>query len=58
VQQAEFVAGRFGPLVRAARLLGRPPAAAEDAAQDALIRCLAAGPALAAPAPRPGEERR
>ncbi len=42
VQQGEFVAARFGPLVRAARLLGCPPADAEDAAQDALIRCLAA----------------
>lgn len=48
VQQGEFVAARFGPLVRAARLLGCPPADAEDAAQDALIRCLAAWSRVAA----------
>ncbi|MFC4944365.1 SigE family RNA polymerase sigma factor [Pseudonocardia sp. GCM10023141] len=34
-----FVAERYGPLVRAAVLLGAAPADAEDAAQDALTRC-------------------
>lgn len=47
-QQREFVAGRFAPLVRAAALLGCAPADAEDAAQDALVRCLAAWPRVRA----------
>lgn len=37
-----FVAARYGPLVRAAVLLGCRPADAEDAAQDALARCFGA----------------
>jgi RNA polymerase sigma-70 factor (sigma-E family) len=48
VEQAEFVAARYAPLVRAARLLGCPPPDAEDAAQDALVRCVASWPRVAA----------
>jgi RNA polymerase sigma-70 factor (sigma-E family) len=47
-EQREFVAARFGPLVRAAAMLGCAPADAEDAAQDALVRCIAAWPAVRA----------
>jgi RNA polymerase sigma-70 factor (sigma-E family) len=38
----EFVAARYGPLVRAAVLMGCSRPDAEDAAQDALARCYAA----------------
>jgi RNA polymerase sigma-70 factor (sigma-E family) len=39
---SQFVAARYGPLVRAAVLLGCGPAEAEDAAQDTLVRCFGA----------------